>query len=79
MIRVGQVLPGQYPSTFTPEEKGYVPEGSRRSAFDRKIPVTATVEWIHPERRFAVIRFRFASGKSFCECRALRRRKNERS
>lgn len=73
MIRVGQVLPGRYPSTFTPEERGEFTWRSKLYGKDRRIPVTATVEWIHPERRFAVIRFRFDSGLSFCECKALRR------
>lgn len=29
--------------------------------------LTGTVTWIHPERRFYVVRFDFPQGRSFCE------------
>lgn len=75
-IQLGQVLTGVYPSTFTPEERGEFPAG-KPSSFNRAIPVTATVVYIHPEGRYAVLEFQFSSGASFRECRALRRRRTK--
>lgn len=72
-VHLGQVLPGVYPSTFTPEERGVLP-GGKPSSFNQPIPVTATVVYIHPEGRYVAIEFRFLSGASFRECRMLRRR-----
>lgn len=67
-MKVGDKLPGVFPTTFTPEEKGMAPIG-KKSAFDRKIPVVARVEYIHPKGRFITVRFDFGGGFSFCESR----------
>lgn len=64
-----------FPSIFTPEERGEAPEG-KASAFDRKIPVKRSIEYIHPERRYVSIRFTFDSGLSYCESFCLWRKKH---
>lgn len=65
MIQIGDVLPGVFPSTFTLEEMGAVPR--KQLGRDRRIPVRAVVEWIHPAGRFVTIRFEFGGGASFRE------------
>lgn len=65
---------GVFPYIFTPEERGLSPEG-KGSAFDRKIPVKRSVEYVHPEGRYATVRFTFDSGLSYCESYCLWREK----
>lgn len=83
MIKVGQVLPGVYPSVYTDGDiakerqlRGKLQGRQRQNPWDR-CPVTAVVEWIHPESRFCVIRYEYKyPDRSFRECRSLRRVKH---
>ena len=80
MIRVGQVVPGIYPSFYT--EGDVRKETAIRAKLRNRqrltpwelTPVKATVEWVHPEGRYCVLRFQYTHpDRSFRECRALRR------
>lgn len=68
MIRVGDKLPGLYPSIYTDkdvdDDRQLRQPGRRRAG--RRSPVHNRVEWIHPVGRFAVVRFLYDNG-SFCE------------
>ena len=76
MIEVGQVLSGVYPSFYTEGDIGKDKEirsklrRRQRLAPWEKSPVEAVVEWIHPQNRFAVIRYSFGQ-MSFRECVSL--------
>ena len=81
MISVGQVLSGVYPSFYCPSEIERDREAHARLKSRQRLmpwehpPVKAVVEWIHPEKRFCVIRFEYGPGRCFRECRGLTRRK----
>lgn len=76
-LKVGDRLSGLYPHHYTKSE---IAEDKRLQAklrakqrllpWEHK-PVEAVVEYIHPESRFATIRFRFERD-SFCESFGLR-------
>lgn len=68
MIRVGDTLPGLYPSTYTDkdiDDDRLLRQQVKRHP-TRRSPVRNRVEWIHPEGRFVVVRFLYDHG-SFCE------------
>lgn len=65
-LRVGDKIPGLYPSTYTPDD---IKEDKAKLHWTRLgsvPPVMNRVEWIHPEGRFVTVRFIFDGG-SFCE------------
>ena len=67
-LHVGDVLTDLFPSTCTKDE--IEDERRRRNKRTRRpgdrAPMRAVVEYIHPERRYAVVRFVYEIG-SFCE------------
>ena len=79
MIEVGQVLSGVYPSFYTEGDIGKDKEirsklrSRQRLAPWEKSPVEAVVEWIHPERRYCVLRFEYKHpNRCFRECKSLK-------
>lgn len=74
MIRVGDKLPGLYPSTYSDkdidDDRQLHQQAKRRQRMYRSA-VRSRVEWIHPAGRFAVVRFQYDNG-SFCESVPLR-------
>lgn len=68
MIRVGDKLPGLYPSAYTDKD---IDDDRQLRQQTYCSPVRNRVEWIHPDGRFAVIRFSYDNG-SFCESFSLK-------
>lgn len=71
-IKIGDHIPGLYPSTYTSQEIEADKQLRRRKRRPwEHSPVDNRVEYIHPKRRYAVVRFLFDAG-SFCEAFTLR-------
>lgn len=80
-LRVGDTIPNLYPRIYTKSEiaedkrlQAKIKAKQRLMPWEHK-PVQAVVAYIHPECRFATIRFDFERG-SFCEAFAMRRPSN---
>lgn len=74
MIRLGDKLPGLYPSAYTDkdiDDDRQLRQQEKRRQRTYCSPVRNRVEWIHPDGRFAVIRFSYDNG-SFCESFSLK-------
>ena len=69
-LHVGDVLPGLFPSTYTPDmtkkEQERRGKARKRQRLDRP-PMRATVVYIHPERRFVTVEFDYGDGYKFRE------------
>ena len=75
MIRVGDKLPGLFPSTYTDkdiDDDNRLRQQEKRRQRTYRSAVRNRVEWLHPAGRFAVVRFQYDNG-SFCESFPLKR------
>lgn len=69
--KVGDVIPGLLPSVYTPDFS--TPQKKRMHERMEKPPRRAVVEYIHPERRYATVRFEYDGGAAFRESVDLER------
>lgn len=73
-VKLGASIPGLYPSTFTAHDVEM--DKQERASRHRRPwvpkPVENRVEYVHPDGRYATVRFLFERG-TFCESFRLRR------